>query len=155
MRVAAVQMTSTPDKDRNLATADQLIAEAADAGAELVALPELFNLWGSARELREGAEPLDGPTITWARELAAGRKITMLAGSIVERSVHGAREDGGQGLRLDSRQHCEERAPGADPAATAEAPPHPCDDLPRRSDIRTHSLVPSSWVNCEPWILSL
>ena len=74
MRVAAVQLTSTPDKERNLATAAQLIAEAADAGAELVALPELFNCWGSARELREGAEPLDGPTITWARTLATTRE---------------------------------------------------------------------------------
>jgi predicted amidohydrolase len=87
MRVAAVQMTSIPDKEQNLATANQLIAAAADAGAELVALPELFNLWGSARALREGAEPLDGPTITWAQEIATTRKITLLAGSIVERST--------------------------------------------------------------------
>ena len=92
MRVAAVQMTSIPDKERNLATASALIAEAADAGADLVALPELFNLWGSARELREGAELLDGPTITWAREIAVARRITLLAGSIVERGTHGDRE---------------------------------------------------------------
>ena len=86
MRVAAVQMCSTPDKVRNLATAGKLVGEAVDAGASLVALPELFNLWGTARELREGAEPLDGPSITWARDLAANRSITLLAGSIVERS---------------------------------------------------------------------
>ncbi len=92
MRVAAVQMTSTPNKDRNLATAERLVVEAADAGAELVALPELFNRWGSARELREGAEPLDGPTTTWAQEITANRKITLLAGSIVERSTQGGRE---------------------------------------------------------------
>jgi len=92
MRVAAVQMTSIPDKERNLATAGTLIAEAADAGAELVALPELFNLWGSARELREGAEPLDGPTIAWAQEIATTRKVTLLAGSIVEHSSQGESE---------------------------------------------------------------
>jgi deaminated glutathione amidase len=85
VRVAAVQLTSTPDKARNLEVADELVAGAADAGAELVALPELFNCWGSARELREAAEPLDGPTITWARELAAQRGIWLLAGSITER----------------------------------------------------------------------
>ena len=96
MRVAAVQMTSTPDKDRNLATAKRLIVEAADAGAELVALPELFNLWGSARDLREGAEPLDGPTITWARALAANRQVALLAGSIVERCPQGPGDDGDQ-----------------------------------------------------------
>jgi predicted amidohydrolase len=85
MRVAAVQLTSTPDKERNLATAGALVTAAAGAGAELVALPELFNRWGSARELREGAEPLDGPTITWAREHARTLRIWLLAGSITER----------------------------------------------------------------------
>ena len=89
MRVAAVQMTSTPDKDRNLAAAEKLIAEAAESGAEFVALPELFNLWGSGAQIREGAEPLDGPTLTWACELASSRRITLLAGSIVERSTRG------------------------------------------------------------------
>ncbi len=49
MRVAAVQLTSTPDKARNLKVADELVAGAAGAGAQLVALPELFNCWGSAR----------------------------------------------------------------------------------------------------------
>ncbi len=87
MRVAAVQMCSTPDKAANLATAEQLIGDAADAGASLVALPELFNLWGRASELRDGAEPLDGPTITWAREIAAARRVTLLAGSFTERSA--------------------------------------------------------------------
>jgi predicted amidohydrolase len=85
MRVAAVQLTSTPDKARNLDAAGALIAGAADAGAELVVLPELFNRWGSAKELREGAEPLDGPTITWARERARDRGVWLVAGSIVER----------------------------------------------------------------------
>ena len=88
MRVAAVQMTSTPDKERNLAAAGKLISDAADAGVEFVALPELFNLWGSGAQIREGAEPLDGPTLTWAREQAKERTITLLAGSIVERSEH-------------------------------------------------------------------
>jgi predicted amidohydrolase len=46
MLVAALQMVSTPDVDENLATALRLIAEAAQAGAELVALPEYFCLMG-------------------------------------------------------------------------------------------------------------
>lgn len=85
MRVAAVQLTSTPDTARNVAVAASLVSGAADAGAELIVLPELFNRWGSAEELREGAEPLDGATITWARELARARGIWLVAGSIVER----------------------------------------------------------------------
>lgn len=85
MRVAAVQLTSIPDKARNLTVAGGLIDAAADAGAELVALPELFNCWGSARELHDAAEPLDGPTITWARIRAQDHGIWLLAGSITER----------------------------------------------------------------------
>ena len=39
MKVAALQMISGPDVAPNLATAGRLIAEAATAGAQLVALP--------------------------------------------------------------------------------------------------------------------
>jgi len=46
MKVAALQMVSTPDVDTNLDTACRLIQQAAQAGAELVALPEYFCLMG-------------------------------------------------------------------------------------------------------------
>jgi deaminated glutathione amidase len=46
MKVAAVQMVSTPDVDRNLHAAARLVAQAAQAGAVLVSLPEYFCLLG-------------------------------------------------------------------------------------------------------------
>ena len=46
MKIAAMQMVSTPDVARNLDTAARLVDEAARAGAELVALPEYFCLLG-------------------------------------------------------------------------------------------------------------
>jgi predicted amidohydrolase len=46
MKVAALQMVSTPRVDENLTQARALIAQAAQAGAELVALPEYFCLMG-------------------------------------------------------------------------------------------------------------
>ena len=46
MKVAALQMVSTPDVVRNLEAARRLIAQAAAQGAQLVALPEYFCLLG-------------------------------------------------------------------------------------------------------------
>ncbi len=46
MHVAALQMVSTPDLPTNLQTAARLLAEAAEAGAELAVLPEYFCVMG-------------------------------------------------------------------------------------------------------------
>ena len=73
MRAAAVQLNSTEDKESNLAAADRLTRAAADDGAELVVLPEKFNLLGTHEHQREGAEALEGPTVRWARETASRR----------------------------------------------------------------------------------
>jgi predicted amidohydrolase len=85
MRVAAVQLTSTADKQRNLDAAEKLIRAAAADGAQLVVLPEMFNVLGDADVLRAGAEPLDGPTTRWARDLTRTSGIWLAAGSIIER----------------------------------------------------------------------
>ena len=85
MRAGAVQLTSTEDTDRNLATADRLVREAAARGAELVVLPEKWSVLGTAEHLAAGAQQLDGPAISWARHLAAELGIDLVAGSIVER----------------------------------------------------------------------
>ena len=58
MKIAALQMVSTPDVARNLEAARRLIAQAAVQGARLVALPEYFCLMGRAdRDKLEVAEP--------------------------------------------------------------------------------------------------
>ena len=46
MRAAAVQLTATPDKGRNLETADRLVRAAARDGARLVVLPEKWSVLG-------------------------------------------------------------------------------------------------------------
>ena len=85
MRAAAVQLNSTDDKERNLEAAQRLVRDAARDGAELIALPEKWNLLGPGEALRAGAEDLDGPTLSavrsWARELG----VHVVAGSISER----------------------------------------------------------------------
>lgn len=84
MRVAAVQLNSRNDKDANLATAEQLVRAAVADGADLVALPEKWNLLAAGEELLAGAEPLDGPSLTAARDWARELGIHLLAGSICE-----------------------------------------------------------------------
>jgi predicted amidohydrolase len=85
LRVAAVQLNSTEDKVRNLSAAEAHVRDAARQGAELIVLPEKFNVLGTEDDLRAGAEPLDGPTLKWARALARELGVWLVAGSIVER----------------------------------------------------------------------
>jgi predicted amidohydrolase len=89
VRVAAVQLNSNGDKERNLAAAERWVRAAAADGAELVALPEKWNLLAGGEELVAGAEPLDGPSLTAARGWARALGIHLLAGSISERGEVG------------------------------------------------------------------
>jgi deaminated glutathione amidase len=89
LRVAAVQLNSTADKARNLEAAEDLVRAAAADGAELVALPEKWNLLAGGEELAAGAEPLDGPSLTAARGWARTPGIHLLAGSISEQGPDG------------------------------------------------------------------
>jgi len=73
VRVAAVQLNSTADRVANLAVADRLTRAAAADGASLILLPEKWTAIGSDDQLRAAAEPLDGPSVQWAREIARAR----------------------------------------------------------------------------------
>ena len=84
MRVAALQMVSAPEVPPNLEAAGRLIAGAAGAGAQLVALPEYFCILGRhetdkvrAREV-EGAGPIQD-----FLSAAARRHRVWLAGGTV------------------------------------------------------------------------
>jgi predicted amidohydrolase len=85
MKVAAVQLNSTADTAANLAAADRLTRAAAADGARLIVLPEKWTVIGSDEQLREGAQTLDRPAISWARETARELGVDLVAGSIVER----------------------------------------------------------------------
>jgi predicted amidohydrolase len=85
LRAAVVQLNSTGDKERNLEVAERLVRAAASGGAELIALPEKWNLLAGGEELLAGAEGLDGPSLTAARAWSRDLGIHLLAGSICER----------------------------------------------------------------------
>ncbi len=86
LKVAAVQMDSRPAPlDERLHRTGCLVDEAADAGAQLVVLPELFN---SGYEFDDRnfalAEPIDGETVAWMKATAQRRGVH-LVGSLLLR----------------------------------------------------------------------
>jgi predicted amidohydrolase len=86
MQVAAVQMRCSSDRSDGLDRAETLVVEAAALGARLVVLPELFASLHRPSVMRDRAEPIDGPTVSWARQLAATTSCSLVAGSFVERA---------------------------------------------------------------------
>jgi deaminated glutathione amidase len=87
VRVAAIQLNSNEDKQRNLATADRLTRAAAADGAQLILLPEKWTALGTHEHYMNAAEPLDhpGPALQWASSIARELGIDLVAGSISER----------------------------------------------------------------------
>lgn len=84
MRIAALQMVSTPDVARNLDNARRLIAEAAQAGARFVALPEYFCLIGRRDEdkLAIAENAGDGPIQSMLSQAAREHGVWVLGGTL-------------------------------------------------------------------------
>jgi predicted amidohydrolase len=85
---AVVQMNSGDDKTKNLAGAEALIREAAARGAKIAVLPEMFSWRGARKDTHKFSELISGPTIARLSRIAAAANISVLAGSIAERSSH-------------------------------------------------------------------
>lgn len=83
-KVAAVQMVSTTDPQRNLARAAELVAEAAAAGARLVVLPEYFCLMGRADGDKVAIRETfgDGPLQRGLAAMARQHGVWLVAGTI-------------------------------------------------------------------------
>jgi len=91
--VAAVQMVSSTDRDRNLADAGRLLREARDGGARVVALPENFAFMGAAESDKfeiaedEGEGPIQAFLSTTARDFG----LWIVGGTVPLRMPGGAR----------------------------------------------------------------
>ena len=83
---AAVQMTASSSKAENLAKAETFVRLAAERGAALVVLPEVFSWRGRHRKEPEQVESIPGPTTRRLQELATRHAIHLLAGSFLEKS---------------------------------------------------------------------
>ena len=84
IKIAALQMVSTPDVGRNLDAAAALIGEAAAAGAALVSLPEYFCLLGrrDTDKLAIAEVPGDGPIQRFLADAARRHGIVIVGGTL-------------------------------------------------------------------------
>jgi deaminated glutathione amidase len=84
MKIAAVQMVSTPSVERNLDTARRLIAQAAAEGAQLVALPEYFCLMGQhdTDKLTVSEAPGHGPMQSMLSHSARQHGVWLIGGTV-------------------------------------------------------------------------
>ena len=84
MKVAAVQMVSTPRLADNLARAAELVAQAAQQGAELVVLPEYFCLmgWQDRDKLAVAETPGRGPVQAALSTMASQHRIWLVGGTL-------------------------------------------------------------------------
>ena len=84
MKIAALQMVSTPDLGRNLEAAGRLMAQAADAGAGLAALPEYFCLLGrrDTDKLALAETPGQGPIQQFLSDAARRHGLWIVGGTL-------------------------------------------------------------------------
>jgi len=85
MRFAVVQLNTRDDKEANVTTALALAGRAAEAGADLVALPESVPWYGGLERAACFAEPIPGPTVEGFAAIARQHRIHLLLGSLHER----------------------------------------------------------------------
>ncbi|KAJ4760722.1 Omega-amidase NIT2 [Rhynchospora pubera] len=88
-KIALCQMLVSPIKENNISHARSLIRGAVEKGAKLVVLPEMWCCPYSMKTLRDHAEDIEAkssPSISMLSEAAAYHKITIVGGSIPERS---------------------------------------------------------------------
>jgi predicted amidohydrolase len=93
MKIAALQMVSTPDVARNLDTAASLIDQAARDGAELVALPEYFCVLGrrDTDKLALAEDDGAGPIQRGLADSARRAKVWVVGGTLPMRTADAKR----------------------------------------------------------------
>lgn len=89
LQAAICQLQVSESKEDNLNRAGNMVREAAQAGARLVVLPEIFNVPYQIEALAQNAETFPGPSTDSLAELARNNKIVLVGGSIPEKDQSG------------------------------------------------------------------
>eukprot|EP00270_Netrium_digitus_P022165 TRINITY_DN9817_c0_g1_i5.p1 TRINITY_DN9817_c0_g1~~TRINITY_DN9817_c0_g1_i5.p1 ORF type:complete len:375 (-),score=70.96 TRINITY_DN9817_c0_g1_i5:180-1304(-) len=91
VRIALCQLSVVSDKEENISRARAAIRKAADDGARLILLPEMWNCPYSNpsfpvyAEVIEDIVSVDSPSTAMLSEVAKEKKVTVVGGSIPER----------------------------------------------------------------------
>ncbi len=92
MRIAAIQLTSTQDREENLAWAERLMTAAVERGAQLLALPENLSFVGrDADKLKYAEDAEAGPSIDFLQAFAARHGVAIIGGSVPLRCAGGTK----------------------------------------------------------------
>ena len=83
-KLALCQIKGSFDKKESMATVTRYVETAAENGAQVISLPEMWNCPYSNDYFREYAEAEDGPTVKFLSDLAAKHDIYLIGGSIPE-----------------------------------------------------------------------
>ncbi|OGI13235.1 MAG: hypothetical protein A3I68_02280 [Candidatus Melainabacteria bacterium RIFCSPLOWO2_02_FULL_35_15] len=110
LKVAAAQMSSGSNKEKNLAQAKKLITLAVRKKARFIVLPEVFNYRGNLNEAVKFAESVPGYSTDLISRLAKKYKIWILIGSMLEtagagraaRKTSGPRSQSGRDLPFNT-----------------------------------------------------
>ena len=87
-------MESGADVGSNLSQCEAMLSYAADSGADICVLPELFSCLSHDTELDRYAEPKNGALCRWGRSLARRFGIALVMGSFPELPKSGLRAEG-------------------------------------------------------------
>lgn len=86
LRVAAIQMMSGRNKEKNLSQAKKLITTAVLHKAIFIVLPEVFNFRGDINEASKASELIPGYSTNLISLLARKFKVWILIGSLMEKA---------------------------------------------------------------------
>lgn len=84
MKIAAIQMVSTPDVEQNIAAVRRLVADAVRQGAQLVLLPEYWPIMGmqDADKVAHAERLGTGPIQQCMADLAREHRIWLIGGTL-------------------------------------------------------------------------
>ncbi len=97
-KIALCQIAGSPDKALNRDKAERYVREAADAGAQIVCLPEMWNCPYSNEYFTAYAEPAHGESVRFMSDLAADLGIYLIGGTVAELDDKNMSEGGAPGV---------------------------------------------------------